>query len=88
MLVQASASWSDTAFGTYMISWFQASAAHQKFSQSQLSSQSTIAIAFIQLLHRVPQSLFMHIFQLWNGWTNHDEILRGENMDPQVLYKV
>ena len=31
---------------------------------------------------------FMHIFQLWNGWTNHDEILRGENMDPQVWYKV
>ena len=25
---------------------------------------------------------FMHIFQLWNGWTNHDEILPGESMDP------
>ena len=26
------------------------------------------------------------IFQLWNGWTNHDEILPGENMDPLVWY--
>ena len=25
---------------------------------------------------------FMHIFQLWNGWTNHDDIVRGESMDP------
>ena len=31
---------------------------------------------------------FMHIFQLRNGWTNHHDILRGENIDPQVLYKV
>ena len=25
---------------------------------------------------------FMHIFQLINGWTNHYDILRGENIDP------